>query len=323
MDVIRARSDQALRRAQQQLRGALGKRIRAFVERLLQCCASIEAFIDFPEEDLPPDDRSARIREITALTAEIRALQATRLADERLREGLRVAIVGEPNAGKSTLLNRMAGYERAIVSEKPGTTRDFLEEAVLLGGHHIRFVDTAGLRETDDEIERAGVERALECAATSDLIVLVVDGSEPLGPLPDCAFHVLSPERTILVVNKVDRMVRNAAIPADWNFPIVKISALKGTGMPDLEGRITDFASKLVSMSENEELIAVNSRHAACLAEACVNLEAAGLNLERNASLEIVACEVRSAVDALAGIVEDVDNELVLDKIFQSFCIGK
>ncbi len=323
MDVIRARSERALAAARRQLEGALGRRIDRLVGDLLQTCAAIEAYIDFPEEDLPPEDRARRRAEISALVDEIGALQATRRRGELVRDGLRVVLVGAPNAGKSSLLNRLLGYDRAIVSEEPGTTRDFLEEAVVLGPHRIRMIDTAGLREARPGVERSGVARSVERAQEADLLVLVADASQPRPTLPESVHRRLEPGTAVIAINKCDLEARQFAWTDGATLPQVEVSALTGAGMDRLRTVLIGLADKLTGTGTDEELLAVNARHDAALAEAAGALGRADVLLREAGPLELVGSELRQAVAAAGEIVGRIDHEAVLDRLFSSFCIGK
>lgn len=323
MDVIRARSDRALDAARQQLRGALGRRIDRLVDDVLQCCAAIEAYIDFPEDDLPAEDRARRQVELGTLLDEMERLKATRRQGELLRDGLRVVLLGAPNAGKSSLLNRLAGYERAIVSEEPGTTRDFLEEPVLLGPHRIRVIDTAGLREAAGAVERAGVERSLERAEEADLVVLVVDATAPCPSLPAPILGRLAARHAVIAVNKCDLAMRSFSWTGGPDLPRVEISAQTGAGIDELRRILVGIADRITGTDGDEEQVAVNARHAAALGEASDALERARSLLVAGSPLELVGCELRTAVGALGAIVGRIDPERVLDRLFASFCIGK
>jgi len=323
MDVIRARSDRALEAARQQLRGALGRRIDRLVGDLLQCCAAIEVYIDFPEDDLPAEDRDRRRMEIAALLGEIGRLQSTRRHHELLREGLSVVLLGAPNVGKSSLLNRLAGYERAIVSEEPGTTRDFLEEPVLLGPHHIRVIDTAGLREAATAVEQAGVVRSLERAEGADLVVLVVDAGMPCPTLPATVQERLMEKHAVIAVNKCDLAQRAFAWLGSGVLAQVEVSARTGAGIDELRRTLVDLADQLTGSGGDEEHVAVNARHAVALADAAGCLERADRLLAESGPLELVGSELRTAIGAMGEIVGRIDHEQVLDRLFSSFCIGK
>lgn len=323
MDVIRARSERALEAAQRQLRGNLGRWIQALVDRLLHTCAGVEAFIDFPDEDLPPEDRTARLNEVVALIAEVKRLQSTRKRGDLLRDGIKVVLLGEPNAGKSSVLNRLAGFDRAIVSEEPGTTRDFLEETISLGPHRLCLVDTAGLREAEGNVEKMGVKRTFERAEEADLFVLVVDASKPAPTLPDLIQSRLNAETSVVAVNKTDLPNRTFSRLQNLNTVMIEVSALSGDGFGLLREKLISMADDLVGNGLGDDGIAVNARHSAALAETLVGLERAKDLLEENASLELVGSELRGSVDGLGRIVGRIDNEAVLDHLFSEFCIGK
>lgn len=322
MDVIRARSDKALAAAQRQLRGSLAARIEALVERLLRLVAALEASIDFPEEDLPAENQSWYRTEVAAMTDEIDRLLVSRRRGELLRKGIVVVLAGEPNSGKSTLLNRLVGFERAIVSEEPGTTRDFVEETISIGGYSMRIVDTAGLRETDGAVERAGVQRALERMAEADVNVLVVDAGCPCPALPDSALSSLRRETTVIAVNKIDlpvRLWRGAPFAAART---VEMSARDGTGLDDFRSTLGTLANELAYGVADEDA-AVNERHANALQGASAALKLAASLLFDGDCNELVVNRLRDVLGFLGSVVGRVDNEAVLDRLFATFCIGK
>ena len=322
IDLIRARSDRALEAANNQLRGELGKRIQGLTDELLQVLAEIEAYIDFPEEDLPPEEQGGPAARIEHLLTQIRKLAATSHYGSILREGVGTIILGAPNAGKSSLLNRMAGRERAIVSETPGTTRDFLEERIHLGGWCIRLLDTAGLHEGGDGLEKLGMEKTIEQAGEADLFLVVVDATLPHPALPEDLRRRLGPDNTIVISNKADLLDAppdNTRLP---DCPQVLVSALTGTGMEDLEAALETLLTK-GAPAAGADRVAVSARHAAALERAREALEAGLAQLREHQPPELAASELRGALEALGEIVGRVDNEAMLDKLFASFCIGK
>lgn len=323
MDVIRARSDRALEAAQRQLRGNLGRWIQALVDRLLHTCAAVEAFIDFPDEDLPAEDRELRTSEVEELITEVKRLQATRRRGDLLRDGIKVVILGEPNAGKSSLLNRLAGFDRAIVSEEPGTTRDFLEETINLGPHRLCIIDTAGLREAEGAVERMGVERTLECAEEADLFLLVVDAGRLTPALPDVVSSRLSSETALVAVNKTDLPERLFCGFDALVAQAIDVSALRGDGIEALRTQLASMADALVGHGLGDEGVSVNARHSAALDDTLGCLERARSLFKSGESLELIGSELRGAVDGLGRIVGRIDNEAVLDHLFSQFCIGK
>ncbi len=322
IDLIRARSERALDAANNQLRGVLGKRIEALSERLLQVLAEIEAYIDFPEEDLPPEEEHGPAGRIRSLMADVERLAATSHYGAVLREGVGTIILGAPNAGKSSLLNRMAGRERAIVSEMPGTTRDFLEERISLAGYCIRLLDTAGLHETGDVLERLGMEKTLEQAGEADLFLVVLDATRPHPDLPHGLRERLVPDRTLVVYNKADLLENGPPTGFLPGCREVALSALTGEGMEALEDALQALLKTGIS-SDDADRIAVSARHARSLESVRCSLAAGLSRLGAGDPPELAASELRQALDAFGEIIGRVDNDAMLDKLFSTFCIGK
>jgi len=327
MDLIHARAERALEAANRQLRGALGRQIAAAIEQLVGVVAQVEAYIDFPEEDLPAENRARLRSEVAALRADLGRLLATAHFGALLRDGVRTVIVGAPNAGKSSLLNRLVGWDRALVSPEPGTTRDFLEEPRVLGAHKIRFVDTAGLNPSPAPLERRGIERTLERAAEADLFLVVLDASRPCPTLPASISGRLTAANTVVVWNKTDLAAPAAreALPEAWReFGQVGVSALTGEGIGGLESRISELIDS-EQLKIGGDLIAINARHGAALTEAtqCLAFAEEKLGDVAAAPDELLAADLRGAMEALGRIGGRVDHERVLDKLFSSFCIGK
>ncbi|HVT74145.1 MAG TPA: tRNA uridine-5-carboxymethylaminomethyl(34) synthesis GTPase MnmE [Lacunisphaera sp.] len=321
MDLIHARSERALAAANQQLRGSLGRQMTALVSRLLDALARVEAYIDFPEEDLPPEDRSSLQRQLETLVADTQRLRATSQYGNLLREGIKTVILGETNAGKSSLLNRLVGRERALVSAEPGTTRDYLEERLVLGRHWFRLVDTAGLNESPTALERRGIEKTLEQAADASVCLWVIDGTRPLPALPPQLAGYMKRENTIAVINKADLLPQDFASPG-LAFPTVILSALDGRGFDALASAIIHAADTLLP-DNDESLIAVNARHAHALDEALQGLRSAAVRLAVETDSVLLASDLRVALAAYSQIAGKVDNEAMLDRLFATFCIGK
>ncbi len=322
MDVIHARSDRALAAANQQLRGALGRRVQALVDGLLGVLARIEAYIDFPEEDLPEEDREAVLDEIRHIILDNNRLLATSHYGELLRDGIKTAILGAPNAGKSSLLNRLVGQDRALVSPEPGTTRDFIEERVIIGPHFMRLIDTAGFNPSPAPLERRGIEKTLDRALEADLLLVVLDaadGSAP--PFPAALLEKLHTSPAIIVLNKVDLAPKAAASLVIPGAPIVAVSALTGFGMEDLQEAIVNLADR--ESDDPDDLVAINARHAHALAQSREWLAAAELKLVTSEPIELVASDLRGVMAAWGEITGRIDNERMLDRLFATFCIGK
>ena len=311
MDIIRARTAPALRAAALQLEGRLGKEIMALRDTVLEVVAHIEAWIDFPEEGIDPATGRHLLAKINAALERTERLLSTADEGRVLREGIRVAIVGLPNAGKSSLLNRLLGMDRAIVSEVPGTTRDTIEESACLRGILFRLTDTAGLRETNDPVEREGVARSGRAMESADLVLHIFDASAttPTAPLND---------REILVANKCDLLPSGSKKHTD----AIAVSSLTGEGFDALLDAMTNANSSKHAVT-GDSLAAINARHKALLEFAATSLRAAAELVQTSAPPELAAVELRSALDALGRIVGATDTEDILGEIFSRFCIGK
>ena len=320
MDLIHARSERAMAAANQQLRGALGRKMEYLISQLVNVLAIIEAYIDFPDEDLPVENRQAVLRQLEQLQADTARLLATSHYGAMLRDGIKTVILGEPNAGKSSLLNQLVGRERALVSAEPGTTRDYLEERILVGPHALRLIDTAGLNPAPSALEKRGMDKTLEQAAEADLFLWVLDATRPLPVLPAATRARLTATNTIVVLNKTDLPDTAAALAPD--LPNLRVSALTGAGFDELRRRIIALADSF-QITTGDELIAINARHAHALEQARQGLAAAADKVRDNVSTELVASDLRSALDAFGEISGKVDNEQVLDQLFATFCIGK
>ncbi len=314
MDVISAGSDLALRAAQDQLHGAVSRRVEAAADRLISVTAHVEAYIDFPEEDIAPDTVDTLTAQTDAVAAELRDLLATADEGRVLREGVRTAIVGAPNVGKSSLMNMLLGYDRAIVSGVAGTTRDTIEEKVNLGGLCLRLIDTAGLHESADAVEQAGMERSRRAGAAADLLLEVADATQPRRPLelPETgAVH-------LTVLNKCD-----LPLHPDWvgDTAAIRLSCRTGQGRTDLEQVVC--ARFVQQHGAHDTITAINTRHRHALQQAAEALGEARASLQAGESPEFTAVYLRAALDALGSVTGRIDTEDVLSRVFSTFCLGK
>ncbi len=316
MDLISARTGMALRAARVQMEGRLGAKSEALRAELLDLVAELEAYIDFPDEDITPDVGKGMAGRMEAIASRLDALAATADHGRMLREGVRTVIFGAPNVGKSSLLNRLAGHDRAIVHARAGTTRDTIEECVEIGGVALLLTDTAGVRDAGGDVERQGVERSRRALETADLVIEVVDGSTPPGPrLGD---DDLAGRPHVLVRNKCDLGFYDGWHGTDG----AAVSCLTGEGFDALAQRVL-AALEFGPDDWGADAVAVNARHKACLRAASESAGRARELLESGDAPEFVAIELREALDQVAAIAGRVDIEEILGGIFGKFCIGK
>ncbi len=317
MDLISAQTSLALRAARDQMDGVLGRQTLAARDEILSVLAHVEAYIDFPDEDIAPETGELLCKRLRAVSAQIDRLLATADQGRILREGVMTVIFGEPNVGKSSLLNRLLGHERAIVSEVAGTTRDTIEESSVLGGIPLRLIDTAGVREAADRIEEEGIRRTVRQIESADLLLEVVDGSRAKGA--PIQFDGPDSGRRLRIFNKSD-----LGLHPDWQAEDgISLSCESGAGFDQLQKAI-ESVLQLGMEDWGGQAVAINARHQSCLHRARVALEAAIQLLEPPRSdTELAAVDLREALEAFGEVVGRVDVEDLLGVIFSSFCIGK
>lgn len=320
-DLITARSENALDAAQKQLAGALGEKIDIYTDTLLQIIAEVEAYIDFPEEGLPSEESKSIQRRINSLIFDFEELIATSHYKTILQSGIKTVIIGSPNAGKSSLLNALTGEERAIVSPEPGTTRDFISEQIMIGPFSIRIMDTAGLHDSSNEIERMGIKKTLEKVKEADFHILVVDTSAEHPTLHKEIFEFLNKKSTLILENKIDLEPYPNSAPFLPDYKRCQISLKTKVGIAEFrESLVSIFQSDIIKTTADG--LIVGARHASALKLAKKYL-IDSIDVLINKQPEIVASELRQALRALQEIVGEVDNEIILDKLFSTFCIGK
>jgi tRNA modification GTPase len=317
-DLIDSASRAAALGAARSLSGAFSTEIERIAAAMLELRIYIEAAIDFPEEEvdfLAEGQVDARVR---SLLEQLDAVQRNAQQGALLNEGIRLALAGRPNVGKSSLLNRLAGYDRAIVTDIAGTTRDSLAEQLTLDGIPVTLVDTAGLRETQDRVEREGIERARLQIAQADQVLLLVDQDEPDDWAALIAEQALPQDRLTLVRNKID--LGGDTAPAEWQgLPILPISALTGDGIANLIAHIKHLAG----YRPTEGNFSARRRHLSALAQAQACVEHGLAQLQALGAGELLAEDLRQAHDALGEITGRVTADALLGEIFSSFCIGK
>ncbi len=320
VDLIDAESADAAANAAGQLGGAMLRRIAPVYDRLTGVMAHFHAVLDYPDEDIDPFTLSAVETDLWQAGAKLRELLATYGRGQVLRRGLRAVILGKPNTGKSSLLNLLAGFDRVIVTDIAGTTRDSVEETVKLGRHLLRLVDTAGIRNTDDQIARMGVERAEAAAAQADLALYVCDGSTPLTEedfrAQDTAMEAPC---AIAILNKQDlpQQVLPSDLPFEWVIPFC---AKTGEGLEQLESALDCLFDDSVPCDGS---ILTNARQAGAVARAVEALERALAALKQGLTPDAVLVDVEAALEALGEITGQTMREEITNRIFERFCVGK
>jgi tRNA modification GTPase len=346
MDLIGAETEAGQRLAMQQLRGRLSTQVQEARSSVLGVIAHIEASIDFPEEDVPTPQPEELCPLIAIAQRQVDALLAGSEQGRLYRQGLRTAIIGRPNVGKSSLLNALLRVERAIVTPVAGTTRDTVEEVANLRGIPLHLIDTAGITPTDDPVEQVGVQRSRAAAESADVVLAVFDGSEPLTAqdervstelqsmgfgLPSASSEMGEPLHShdrpvVVVVNKADCPLQIGIVEALQKLwpraMFIRTSTITGEGLPELEDAIADLvlAGKVV---HSESVLVTNTRHQEALRRTAEHLRASILSLEQDLPLDFVSIDLRAAYNALGEVTGEIASEDLLDKIFSQFCIGK
>ncbi|MFN3478810.1 MAG: tRNA uridine-5-carboxymethylaminomethyl(34) synthesis GTPase MnmE [Thermodesulfovibrionales bacterium] len=327
-DLIRSKTESSQRLALEQLKGGLSEKITKLRDRLTNLCAHIEAYIDFPDEDIEPVTLDAINTELSSIINELERLSKTYEEGRFLREGVNVAIVGKPNVGKSSLLNALLERDRAIVTEFPGTTRDVIEELLNIKGLLVRVMDTAGIREAHEMAEREGVRRSLQAIDDSDLVIVVIDGSRALS---DEDMYIIEKvrergKRFLIGINKSDLCSSSVILPqgglTSHQAFSLNISAKTGQGLEELKDAIINLSLGGIR-GDSEGLIITNLRHKRAIDDAISSLEKASLDIINSQPKEIIALSLREGLDHLGEIVGAVTTEDILNRVFSEFCIGK
>lgn len=325
-DLIEARGDRALAQAIGQLGGALAQRVDGLRHKLIAIRAHLEAAIDFADEDLSLPSRAEIAAAVADVTTNLRLLHDSFARGRLTREGARAAIIGKPNAGKSSILNLLLGADRAIVTPIPGTTRDVIEETVSLGPWPLVLADTAGLRASDDAVERLGIERTRLSAAQADLLIAVFDSARPFEPDDARVIAAAADRSGVAILNKRDlpqHLAGDELRQRGVTLPLVELSAVTTAGVGQLRDQLAAVVEALAGGGGAGEITISRERHRVALAGALEAITSAHDALDSAMPPEIVAVDIELASEALGAITGAIGSEEILDAIFREFCVGK
>ena len=326
-DLIDAQTDEAIRQATRQMKGELSNRLQGVKDELIRIIVRLESSLEFVEDDLPPVEQNDMRLALHRLRSDLQQLAATFARGKLIREGVRVTLVGRPNTGKSSLFNRLVGMARAIVTDIAGTTRDTITESIALQGVPVLLTDTAGLRSAADEIERIGVDRTRREAADSDLLVVVLDGSEPITREDEDMLSDIRSLRQVIALNKSDLPsfssvgLHQSAAALSASIPIVTVSAKTDAGLPELRAAIVkSFAN---GQANSGGVLITNARHHDLLQRAIDSLISSTHLLDERASEELIVFGLNRALKFIGEITGETTTDEILGQIFSTFCIGK
>ena len=323
IDVINAKTKIETKESINQLQGYLSKRISNIRKKLIDMMVDIDANIDYPEYDLEDVSYNKATRELTDIYNDLNKLEKSFDNGKIIKNGIKVAIIGKPNAGKSSLLNAMLKEERAIVTEYEGTTRDTIEEFLEIDGIPIRIIDTAGIRNAKDEVEKIGIKKAKEVAETADLIIAIFDITKELDEEDKKILDIIGNKKSIIVLNKID-LVDKVNIPEEISKyeNIIEMSALNKQGIEEIYNKIAELF-KFNDIEEDNSFIITNIRHKELIKKANKNIEDAINTLKNNLPIDIISINIKDALEYLGNITGENVSESIINEIFKKFCLGK
>ena len=324
IDIINAKSNREALEGMKQLEGFLAEEINKIKKELLKLMANIEVSIDYPEYDTPEVIEEEILKTIENSINKLNKLEKSFDNGKLIKEGIKTAIIGRPNAGKSSLLNAILKEERAIVTEYEGTTRDTIEEYVNINGITLKLIDTAGIRTTQNEIEKIGIEKSKKMAKEADLVIYIIDASKDLNEDDEEILNIVTPKKTIIILNKLDLVPKiDKKTEIIKNFEnVIKISALKKEGIDDLYNKITELFNLDVINIDNE-IVITNERHKKIIKDAIINLNKSKEALKNNMPIDIIAIGLKDVLTNLGEITGEEASEEIINEIFSRFCLGK
>ena len=325
MDLINSKTDKEAKASINQLEGELSNRIKEIKNDLLDMMADIEASIDYPEYDIEETTNKKAYDKLDAVENKLIDLKNSFNKGRILKEGIKTAIIGRPNAGKSSLLNKILKEERAIVSEIEGTTRDTIEEYININGIPLKIIDTAGIRETEDQIEKIGVEKAINVLKDAELILAIFDNTKDLEKEDKEILELIRDKNAIILLNKTDikeNNLENEKEIIEVGKPIIKISAKEGEGINDLYNEIENLF-QISDMASGEEVVITNIRHKNQIENAINSIENAKKSINDDMPIDIISISVINCLEDLSKITGENVSEDIINEIFSKFCLGK
>lgn len=325
IDIINSKTKKESKASLKQLEGFLSKKIKSIRKKIMDVMVDIEANIDYPEYDIEEVTEKKVENMLKSIEKELMSLKKTFDNGKIIKDGINVAIVGKPNAGKSSLLNALLKEERAIVSKYKGTTRDSIEELMNINGIPIKIIDTAGIREASDEVEKIGIERAKEIADNADLLIAIFDISANIDEEDIEIIDLIKDKKAIIVLNKIDLIQDNINVDSrisNLNKKIIKISALNKDGVEKISETIVEMF-KINEINLDDGIIVTNTRHKNLINKAINSTENAQISLENKMPMDIVAIEIKNVLEDLGEITGEDVSENIINEIFAKFCLGK
>ena len=325
IDIINSKTQKESKASLKQLEGFLSNKIKYIRNEILDVMVDIEANIDYPEYDIEEVTESNTKNMLIKVKDDLMKLKDTFDNGKIIKEGIKIAIIGKPNAGKSSLLNALLREERAIVSKYKGTTRDSIEEFMNINGIPIKIIDTAGIREAEDEVEKIGIERAKEIANDADLLIAIFDISDKMNEEDLEIIDLIKNRKALIVLNKIDLVNDNLKIDdrlLNLNKKIIRISALNKEGIEEINNAISDMF-KINDINVDNEVIVTNTRHKNLINKAIKSTDNALSSIENNMPIDIVAIDIKGILENLGEITGENVSENIINEIFSKFCLGK
>lgn len=325
VELLNSKTEAETKASVRKLEGFLYKRISKVRKKLINIMVDIEANIDYPEYDLEDVSYNETLDNLKEIKIDLEKLEKSFNNGKIIKDGLKVAIIGKPNAGKSSLLNSMLKEERAIVTKFEGTTRDTIEEFIEIDGIPIKIIDTAGIRVAKDEVEKIGIEKSRQIADEADLVIAIFDISKDISKEDKQILKIIENKNAIIVLNKIDLLKNNRDINKEYlklNKKIIKISALNKEGIEDLYNEISNMF-KFNELKNDNEIIITNIRHKESIKNSIKNINEAIKTLEDNMPIDIISIKIKDALESLGEITGENVSENIINEIFSKFCLGK